>query len=66
MVEWLRILLTKQLDGDFFTTSSWLALVKAIKFYGMGMKIKPVLSSQRKGVNPICGSRGFYSRAYQY
>lgn len=45
MVEWLRILLTKQRDGDFFTTSSWLALVKAIKLYGMGMKMKPVLSS---------------------
>lgn len=65
MVEWLRILLTKQLDDDFFTISSRLTLVKAVKLHGVGMKIKPVLCSQRKG-NPICDSRRFYSRDYQY
>lgn len=59
MVQCLRVLLTKQLDDDFFTTNSRLALVKAKKLYGVGMKIKPVLSSQRKGGNP---SRRFDNR----
>ena len=66
MVKWLRSLLTQQLSSDFSTTKSRLALGKAIKLYRTVMKMRAVLSSHRKGVNPICGGRGFYSRDYEY
>lgn len=65
-VKWLKSLLTQQLASDFSTTNSRLALGKAIKLYITEMKMRAIPSSHRKGINPICGSRGFYNRDYEY
>jgi len=66
MVKCLRSLLTQQLTSDFSTTNSRLALDKTTKLYRTEMKLKAVLSSHRKGVNPVFGSRRFYSRDYEF
>lgn len=66
MVKWLWSLLAQQLPNGFSTTISRLPFGKVAKLYRTGMKMKAVLSSHREGVNPICGSRGFYSGDHEY